>query len=58
MSAKLKISEPKLKELREAFDYWYPNDHRHTFTAHLSNHLSFMIFAHTARLPKEKLLRK
>ena len=58
VSAKLNIPEAQLKALREAFGYWYPNDHRHTFTAHLSNHLSFMIFAHTACLPKEKWPKK
>ncbi|MBI2565059.1 leucine--tRNA ligase [Candidatus Woesearchaeota archaeon] len=55
---KTKISEKQLKELREEFDYWYPNDHRHTFTAHLANHLSFMIFAHAAIFPKEKWPKK
>ncbi len=52
------ISVDDLKELREAFDYWYPNDHRHTFQAHLSNHLSFSIFAHAGLLPEDKWPRK
>ncbi|MFT7616353.1 MAG: leucyl-tRNA synthetase [Candidatus Woesearchaeota archaeon] len=42
------IDSAIMNELRDSFAYWYPLDHRHTFTAHLSNHLSFMIFAHTA----------
>ncbi len=48
-----KISKKILKELRENFDYWYPNDHRHTYPAHLSNHLSFFIFAHSALFPEK-----
>jgi len=37
-----------LKSIRKEFEYWYPNDLRHTSVAHVSNHLSFFIFAHTA----------
>ncbi|MEW5956065.1 MAG: class I tRNA ligase family protein, partial [Candidatus Micrarchaeota archaeon] len=37
-----------LKSLRKEFEYWYPNDLRHTAVAHITNHLSFFIFAHTA----------
>jgi leucyl-tRNA synthetase len=44
------ISEDQLKDLQRSFSYWYPLDHRHTFELHLSNHLSFMIFAHAALL--------
>ncbi len=38
---------PAGKEIRKEFLYWYPNDQRHTAVAHLTNHLSFFIFAHT-----------
>jgi len=48
-----KISKAALKEFRTEFDYWYPNDHRHTYTAHLSNHLSFFIFAHAGIFPEK-----
>jgi leucyl-tRNA synthetase len=48
VSTKTKINVELLKEMNEEFDYWYPFNQRHTFSAHLSNHLSFMIFAHTA----------
>lgn len=34
--------------VREEFLYWYPNDLRHTGVAHITNHLSFFVFAHTA----------
>ncbi len=45
------VSKDVLKQCRESFEYWSPNDHRHTFELHLSNHLSFMMFAHAALLP-------
>lgn len=48
ISKSLKIPKLILLKLREEWSYWYPFDQRHTFSAHLSNHLSFMIFAHTA----------
>ncbi|MFH1456313.1 MAG: leucine--tRNA ligase [archaeon] len=58
VAKKTKIEEKELKELKKNFDYWYPVDHRHTFQAHLSNHLSFMIFAHTAIFPKKTWPKK
>jgi len=53
VSIKTKVKESILKELRESFEYWMPNDHRHTFVLHLPNHLSFMIFAHAALFPEK-----
>jgi leucyl-tRNA synthetase len=53
VSKKTRITGKVLKEMRESFDYWYPNDHRHTYMAHLSNHLSFFIFAHAGLFPKK-----
>ncbi|MBU0460993.1 MAG: leucine--tRNA ligase [Nanoarchaeota archaeon] len=47
------IPKEVLKEMNKEWNYWYPFDQRHTFTAHLSNHLSFMIFAHTAVFDKK-----
>ena len=41
------------REVRKEFEYWYPNDLRHTGVAHITNHLSFYIFAHTAIFPGE-----
>jgi len=58
VSVVTKIPVVQLDEMRKEFDYWYPFDHRHTFTAHLSNHLSFMIFAHTACFDVAKWPRK
>jgi leucyl-tRNA synthetase len=37
-----------LTGIRSEFLYWYPNDLRHTAVAHVTNHLSFFIFAHVA----------
>lgn len=50
---KIKVPVLKLKELKDSFEYWYPVDQRHTFTGHLSNHLSFFIFAHAALFPEK-----
>ncbi len=52
------IKETVLDDLRKEFSYWYPFDHRHTFTAHLSNHLSFMLFAHAAIFPQSQWPKK
>ena len=48
----------KLKEMRQEFDYWYPVDQRHTHQAHISNHLSFYVFAHAAIYPPAKWPKK
>ncbi len=48
ISNETKISSEVLIKIQEEFLYWYPNDLRHTSVAHITNHLSFFIFAHTA----------
>ena len=58
VSKKTRIDEKVLKEMRNNFEYWYPNDHRHTYMAHLSNHLSFFIFAHAGLFPEKFWPRK
>ena len=35
------------ERIRKDIEYWYPNDLRHTAPAHISNHISFFLFAHT-----------
>jgi len=40
------------KDLRENFQYWYPNDLRVSSTAHTSNHFIFFLFHHTAIFPE------
>ena len=42
------VSVSSIEIIRSEFLYWYPNDQRHTSVAHITNHLSFFIFAHTA----------
>jgi leucyl-tRNA synthetase len=56
-SEKTKISVEIIKEIRNEFVYWYPNDFRHTAIAHISNHLSFAIFHHAAVFPKKYWLQ-
>jgi leucyl-tRNA synthetase len=46
-------SAESLEAIRKEFLYWYPVDQRHTGIAHITNHLSFYIFAHTAIFPKQ-----
>jgi leucyl-tRNA synthetase len=53
VSKKTNVKEGVLKELRESFEYWMPMNHRHTFVLHLSNHLSFMIFAYAGLFPEK-----
>ncbi len=50
---KTKIKESIIKEMKESYEYWMPVDHRHTFPLHLSNHLSFMIFAYASIFPEK-----
>ncbi|MHA1454229.1 MAG: leucine--tRNA ligase, partial [Promethearchaeota archaeon] len=57
LSEKAKIPVEAIKEIREEFLYWYPNDFRHTAIAHISNHLSFAIFHHAAVFPKKYWLQ-
>jgi len=51
------IDAALLKEMRDEFLYWYPNDQRHTAPSHITNHLSFAIFHHVAIFPKKHWLR-
>ena len=46
------VAASAIEEIRGEFLYWYPNDLRHTGIAHITNHLSFFIFAHAAIFEK------
>ena len=46
-----------LERIKEEFEYWYPNDLRHTAPPHLSNHLVFFLMHHAAIFPESKLPR-
>ncbi len=52
------IKSDILKKMRREFEYWYPNDHRHTAIGHISNHLIFFIFNHLAIFPSKHWPRK
>ncbi|MFH1247162.1 MAG: leucine--tRNA ligase [Candidatus Micrarchaeota archaeon] len=53
VAKKIKAKKEDLENIRKQFEYWYPCDQRHTAIAHISNHLSFYIFAHTAIFEKK-----
>ena len=46
------LPETVIRAARNDFIYWYPNDHRHTAIAHISNHLSFFLFHHAILFPE------
>jgi leucyl-tRNA synthetase len=47
-----------VESIRSEFLYWYPMDERRTATAHISNHLTFMMFHHAAVFPSQFWPRK
>jgi leucyl-tRNA synthetase len=53
ISKKYEIKKELLKKMREEFTYWYPLDLRGSGKDLIPNHLTFMIFHHTAIFPKE-----
>ncbi|MFW9904849.1 MAG: leucine--tRNA ligase, partial [Candidatus Thorarchaeota archaeon] len=57
ISKETKIDSALLDSMREEFEYWYPNDLRHTAIGHISNHLSFAIFHHVAIFPEKYWLK-
>ncbi|MDY6768523.1 MAG: leucine--tRNA ligase, partial [Candidatus Nanohaloarchaea archaeon] len=42
------IEEAVIEEARESFEYWYPLDWRTTANELIENHLTFMLYHHTA----------
>ncbi len=48
VAKKIKAKKEDVEAVKKEFEYWYPCDQRHTAIAHISNHLSFYIFAHAA----------
>lgn len=57
ISKQTKIDSGLLESMREEFEYWYPNDLRHTAIGHIGNHLSFAIFHHVAIFPEKHWLK-
>ncbi len=47
------IDEEIIEEARESFDYWYPLDWRTTANELIQNHLTFMMYHHTALFDEE-----
>jgi leucyl-tRNA synthetase len=52
------ISTKLLNSMKSEFEYWYPLDQRHTAIAHISNHLTMMIFNHEAIFGAKKVPKK
>jgi len=48
------INMDVLNRIKEEFEYWYPNDLRHTAPPHLSNHLVFFLMHHAAIFPESR----
>jgi leucyl-tRNA synthetase len=53
VAVKTGLSVEAIDAVHSEFEYWYPCDQRHTAIAHITNHLSFYIFAHTAIFPSK-----
>ena len=53
-TGKLSVSEEKVKEIQDEFNYWYPFDWRLSAKDLVGNHLSFLMFHHSAIYPEEK----
>ena len=51
------IDSGLLESMRDEFEYWYPNDLRHTAIGHIGNHLSFAIFHHAAIFPEKHWIK-
>ena len=47
------LDEDVIKRMREEFSYFYPLDSRHSGRDLVPNHLTFMIFIHTAIFPRD-----
>ncbi|MBE0516593.1 MAG: leucine--tRNA ligase [Methanophagales archaeon] len=54
LAEELHIDLDVLNRIKDEFEYWYPNDLRHTAPPHLSNHLVFFLMHHAAIFPESK----
>lgn len=54
VSEKTGIEKDKITKIKESFDYWYPLDWRCSASELIGNHLTFMLFHHTALFPGNK----
>ena len=53
-SGEITVPAEKVKEIQDEFNYWYPLDWRLSAKDLVGNHLSFLMFAHSAIYPEEK----
>ncbi|WP_405298521.1 leucine--tRNA ligase, partial [Methanobrevibacter sp.] len=53
-SGEITVPQEKVQEIQDEFNYWYPLDWRLSAKDLVGNHLSFLMFAHSAIYPKEK----
>ena len=54
VARKTGIEKGRLDRIKASFDYWYPLDWRCSASELIGNHLTFMIFHHTALFPFNK----
>ena len=50
----IKVSPEIVKEIQDEFNYWYPLDWRLSAKDLVGNHLSFLMFHHSAIFPEDK----
>ena len=53
-SGDISVPAEKVAEIQNEFNYWYPLDWRLSAKDLVGNHLSFLMFTHSAIYPKEK----
>lgn len=53
-SGEITVPTEKVKEIQAEFNYWYPLDWRLSAKDLVGNHLSFLMFHHSAIYPKDK----
>ena len=53
-SGEITVPAEKVKEIQDEFNYWYPLDWRLSAKDLVGNHLSFLMFAHSAIYPEDK----
>ena len=53
-SGDITVPADKVKEIQDEFNYWYPLDWRLSAKDLVGNHLSFLMFAHSAIYPEDK----
>lgn len=54
VAEKAKMPVAALSRIKKSFDYWYPLDWRCSASELIGNHLTFMVFHHTALFPAGK----